>query len=287
MTVTIGAVLFALACVITLFFRRTAAAERRSAVSEVTSVLEKAGFASQGDVLGTFSLRGLVHGVEVELMNRTNKLPPGDLENHVSACVVRVAVPIADQIVFNIDKIDQVMGLLPTAPRVRTGHPPFDHVYAVFVVSTAEATGGSYRSTASASAVPWGQSLLLDRLAELGLLWMRVKEGHAEIVFPSLPVNEVGRAAALAAAVARTSLGKPPPALVGGPRAPWVAWPNAVTGLNFAWGLGAVLALALGAFLSPDDNMNAKDTGWAIMALSSTVIAGASFIALRRGWTSS
>lgn len=287
MHLLIGVAMFAISCLVTVLFIRVAKGERLRAASAATSLLDEAGLAPQGDVFGIFTLRATMYGVQVDLQNRVNRLPPGKLEGEVPTCVVNVAVPIPDQIVFEIASIDQVMGLLPTAPRVRTGYAPFDEAYATFVVATGEAAGGSYRSSANAIAVPWGHSLLLERLRELGLLWLRVKEGRAEIVFPPLPLGEVQRAMTIAAAVARSSQGNALPALEVGKPAQWVAWPDPLNALYALWGLGAVLAVIIGAYVSPDDSIDVPTASWMLVILSLIVTLGASFVAIRRGWTSS
>jgi hypothetical protein len=253
MTLLIGAALLLIAFLTTSILLRSAKAERRNATSAATKLLELTGLAVSGDVLDTFVLRGLVNGVEVELTNRQSKTRPGVSDGEMTTCVVRVALPIVDQMVCKVVDVDQIMGPLPTTPRIRTGHDPFDAVYAIFVVATGETVGGSYRSISTSRPPPWAQSSLLDRLLELDLLWLRVQEGKAELVFPPLPVEEVGRAALLAAGVALGSSAKTlPPFAVGAP-ARWLPWPHNDAAFSGPWGPWAIcplIAVAGGAVLS-------------------------------------
>lgn len=243
MTLLIAAVLFTIAGIMTVRFRRSVKTARRDTEEAETCVLLKIGLELSGDVLDTFELRGSMHGVEIELANGKSAQPPGASEGYVSACAARVAVPIADQIVCKVAEIDQIMGVLPAAPRVRTGHAQFDATYAIFVMPTGEVTGGSYRGAPEANTLVWAKSSLLDRLLELDLLWLRVRDGFADVVFPRLPVEEVGRAVALALAVARAAQRKPLPTLSAGPRARWHAWQDEI--MNPFWSIFTVILLGI------------------------------------------
>jgi len=59
---------------------------------------------------------------------------PGDQTDTV--CMLRFAAPLPNLVVCSEREIEAVMGPLPSAPRVRTGHCAFDRAFAVFVWSS-------------------------------------------------------------------------------------------------------------------------------------------------------
>jgi hypothetical protein len=248
MTLLISAILLALAWVLTIVLRRSANAASRNAEAAAVNELANTGLSLSGNVLGTFELRGPMRGVDVELTNLTTQKKPGASEESVTACVVRVELPLADQIVCKTSEIDLIMGPLPTAPRVRCDYANFDAAYAIFVIPTNEVSEGSYRSHAEMSAAPWAQPQLLDRLLELDLLWLRVRERRAEFVFPPLALVDVDRAARLVSAVALTSHGKVIPPLSGGARMAWIPWQDPKSNTSLVWWGGVFLGCIMGIF---------------------------------------
>lgn len=263
MSLLIAAVLFTIAAIMVVRFRRSAKAARRAIEAAETSVLLKTGLALTGDVLDSFELRGRANNVDVELANGKTVQRPGSSDGYVPACaILRIAAPMADQIVCKVDEIDQIMGVLPAAPRLRTGHTLFDAAYAVFVMPTGDATGGSYRDGANTNPLGWAQPSLLDRLIELDLLWLRVRDGVGDVVFPRLPVEEVGRAIALATAVACAVQRKPFPALSAGARASWLAWQD--ESINPLWSTFTILTIGLpcGPWLSQAFSWGFLDDGF-------------------------
>lgn len=239
-----------LAFIVTVNRSRSVHNLRSRAEREAMQVLAATGLVPSGDALGTFALRGAVHGIDVELTNRVSKRPPGPYEGTTTVCVAYAAAPIADQIVCRLVEVDQIMGPLPMVPRVRTNHMQFDATYAVFVGSVGEAVGGSYRSTSSPSAVPWAQPSLLDRLIEFDLQWLRVQEGHVELVFRPLPVEAAKRVGELIAAVVLACHGKGIPTLAAGNLGHWVPWNDSSPDPIFAWVLGAIVGLGAGILVA-------------------------------------
>jgi hypothetical protein len=73
---------------------------------------------------------------------------------------------------------------------------------------------------------------------------MRVQEGHAEIVFPPLEIEDVGRVAALAIAIERAAHGQPTPPLIQGPRIVRPQWYDAGGAVGACWGAGFLIGLA-------------------------------------------
>lgn len=250
MLLLIDFALLALAVIFTKFMNRRGQASRRRAEADAAARLAAAGLQAKGELLGTFVARP-VDGLEVVLTNRTPQTRPGASEPTGTACVARIAVPLVDQIVCKAAEADLVMGPLPAVPRVRTGYAPFDDVYAVFVgVAGGAPDGGSYRAAPVAGDIPWAQTPLLESLLELELHWLRVQEGRADLVFPALEIEDVGRAAALAAAVEHAAAGRPAPVLTRGPRI--IRPPRGDVGVwtALAWGLGVFPGLLVGMLLT-------------------------------------
>jgi hypothetical protein len=248
MLFTIDAVLLGLAGVVTRFVFVASAKIRRRAVADAEAKLAAAGLRAEGDPLSKFVARPL-QGDNVVLTSRAFPTRPGISAHVEEACVAVFDVSLGDQIVCESAEADAVMGPLPAVPRVRTGYAPFDQRYAVFVGSTGGVLpSGSYRAAPVASDIPWAQPVLLDRLTELGLRWLRVHEGRAELVFPPLAIEDVGRAAALAVAVEQAACGGPVPALAGGRRSGRIPtpWKNPAFVLGLFW----LLSLFTGPLLA-------------------------------------
>lgn len=247
MLLLIDIALLALAGIITHFLVRAGRDARRRVEADAAAKLAEAGLRADGDLLGKFVARP-VEGVEVVLENRTFQTRPGATEPTEKTCVARIAVPLADQIVCKVSEADLVMGPLPAAPRVRTGHAPFDDVYAIFVGSGGAAPpSGSYRAPPMASDTPWAQPALLEALLELDLLWLRAQEGRVDLVFPPLEAEDVGRAAALAIAFAKAAAGSSVPPLARGPRVIQLAWKDMGDTVGVIWGLSVFPGMMLGA----------------------------------------
>ncbi len=218
MLFTIDAVLLAIAAVATPLVARAVRADRRRAEADAAAKFAPAGLLANGDLLGCFVARPL-EGTDVIVTDRTRHMRPGAKPPGDEVCLAVLDLPLVDHIVCRAADADAVMGPLPAVPRLHTGHAPFDGEYAVFVGVTGNAQpAGSYRAAPVASDVPWALLVVLDRFMELGLSWMRVRDGRAELAFPPLEVEDVGRAAALALAIEPIARGGPVPALVRGPR---------------------------------------------------------------------
>ncbi len=275
----IDTALLALAAIATRFLLRIA----REA--EAKAKLTEAGLqVVRGDLLGTFVVR-LLEGVEVVLTNRMPQTRPGASEPIGATCVARVAVPLVDQIVCKTSEAALVMGPLPSAPRIHTGFASFDHGYAVFVGSAGGAEGGSYRAAPMASDVPWAQVPVLARLQELDLLWMRVHDGYADLVFPPLDIEGVVRAVALAVAVAYAAAGLSIPTLTHRPRTALPPSKGVRDRIKLVWVLGAnpaTLTLLLFSTLRAQEaKPPAYGPSWCLLAMSVVVLVGLLITALR------
>lgn len=200
----IGLALMAIAILVSLLRERSEKAERARAEAEARGTIEATGLAVDGNPLGSYSLRGQFATVDLVLDNGKAEKLPGPSSETSTVCMVRVDAPLPDMVVCSASEIDRVMGPLPSAERVRTGHAGFDARYAVFIAREQS----HYRGVEPASAGPWAAPATLDRLLDLDLAWMRVREGKVEIALAVLSPEDVARGLAVGANVARASRGE-------------------------------------------------------------------------------
>ncbi len=253
-----------LAALVVLAFAFAAAAylgrARRIVVSRDTKRIDDAlaltGLDVGGDVLRSYVLRGRAHGIDLIIDNGSWQRRPGPGDGRLGVCSVRFAAAMQDLIVCRVSEIDAVMGALPAAPRVRTGHERFDSMYAVFVGGGSSA---EYRGPAPIELGGLAVPKILDRFLDLDLCWMRAQAGKIEIAFTPLDAEDVGRAVDVAASVALTARGESPLDVASGPRE--IRVPSRLPGHPMiAWG-AATLAMFCGipvAFLPPLRDLNAE-----------------------------
>lgn len=256
---TVDFVLLALAAAGTfLLLRRDAQAWRR-AEAAAKAKLAAANIQAEGTALGIFVARS-PENPDVVVTNRTPQTRPGAAEQTDTGCLVRVALPLPNQIACRAADADVVMGPLPSSPRFITGHAAFDNAYAVFIgPSTRVAGAESYRAAPVNGDVPWVQTRVLERLLELDLLWLRVRDGQADLAFPTLAIEDVKHALAVGTAFERAAYGKPGPPLAAGRRTTAESWPQIMPALVGVWGAGVFPGLFLGSllcFLEPLRNMD-------------------------------
>lgn len=243
MLLLIDVVLLALAWGIGRYLITIDQGERRRAEEVANAKLAEVGLQANGDVLTKYVARTM-GDVDVVVRNPKSVTRPGAPEPTGEACVARVALRLDDQIVCKASEADLVMGPLPAVPRIRTGHGAFDEAYAVFVGVAGEAPAGSYRAAPAPGGASWAQPAILEGLMELDLLWMRVQDGQADLAFPPLAIEDVGRVAALAAAIEHAAVGGPTPVLARGPRLPWRAREDVKEKLGMVWGAAALIGVA-------------------------------------------
>jgi hypothetical protein len=163
------------------------------------------------------ALHGLVDGVDVRIRNGARLHPPGVTTEDAApaVCSVTMAADLDDAIFCKVDQADAIVGPLPTARRVRTGHALFDHRYAIFLSPSAERREGGFRSAPVERSFATLPTDVFDTLIDLGAEWGRCQEGHVQIVTAQLSSVDLPRACSLAARVA----GRPGPAIPRGARA--------------------------------------------------------------------
>lgn len=244
----VGLLAMALAATMVLLARGWRA--RRRVATDLKERLASEGLQTQGDVLGTFIARSAAMA-NVVVTNRTPLRRPGSSEQAIPTCVARVAVPLEDQIVCVVVEVEAVQRAFPALRRVRTDYAPFDYVYAVFVSPSDRATTESYRAVPLETRVPWTLwTSILQRLLELNLLWLRIHNGNADIVFPPLEIEDVGRAIELTHAIEREVAGRSVPSLRTGPRVIREPEPDAKDVMALIWGVGVFLGFAVGMLVA-------------------------------------
>jgi hypothetical protein len=221
-----------------------------AAAARARAVLDRTGLAFEGDPLDRFTLVGECEGVGVSLASSTPAKRPGPQvgEGEPPRCgLVRVHVPLPDQIVCRCDQADEIMGPLPAAPRIRTGYEPFDATYAVFTSPHPDEPQASYRSSAAAaSPLPWARPAILDRMREFNLQWLRVHDGLADIALPPLGPVGAAAAAALGAAFAQAAAGASVAPFEDAVPGPSASHEDEAQGVIGALGVAALLGISVG-----------------------------------------
>jgi hypothetical protein len=189
---------------------RDKAARRARAAAE----LARTGWTVVGDVLGEFELWGVLDGAAVVLKNSgVNKLPGPSTEQRTAGTItvgtIAVPVPLPDLVICKISDIDSIMGMLPNAPRLRTGDARFDAVYAVFMGMSSHEPGGDFRRAPGSDTLAWARPEALGQMLDLGLIWLRVQDGCCELSVAPLERQDVGAALSLAGNLLRASMRKP------------------------------------------------------------------------------
>lgn len=211
MIVSLIVIALAGGCMLYLFLEGSAAQRILSAWSDAK--LAELGIAVEGDSLKDYRLHGSVHGAEVEVHAMVERAPPGAREDEPkkTVCVIKLALPLPDLIVCRSTDVDRVMGPLPAVPRTRTGHADFDKVYSLFVSSgaTGDQGGaeGGYRRPGTIGPLGWAKPPILDRLTDLGLVWMRAREGACELAFEIFVPEDTVRAVVTSANMLRALTG--------------------------------------------------------------------------------
>jgi hypothetical protein len=206
---------FLLACLAVLVLDAVAiaaviASERRAKAREAhraREALAQIGLRVDGDPNGACEMHGRIAGVDLVVHQRASRVRPSVERDAAEVTSVELALPVADLVVCPASAVDAFFGPLPTAPRARTGDARFDAAFAVF--GAARAPGSPFRGDESVDAPRWATPPVLEALLELGLAWMRVRDGTAEIAFAPLAIDDVGRAAMVAANVANAVRGEP------------------------------------------------------------------------------
>lgn len=184
---------------------------RRKRMRQAQAELDRTRLTVAGDPLGAFLLRGKVEGVDISLECQTSVKRPGQGASeggYLFASVVRLPVPLPDLIVCRSAEVDGIMGPLPSAPRARTGHAPFDTAFSVYLSPTLAGGQAGDFLTSKATSLAWAHPRLLERMTEMELHWIRIQHGEAQLVFP--PTNSAGaeRISTLGVAFGRAARGE-------------------------------------------------------------------------------
>lgn len=182
------------------------AAQRKHLIDD----LERAtGLTVHGDILGAFSLRGTLHGVDFSLANSELTTLPGPSSELRSCALVELRAAIPDMVVCTLGDVDAVMGAIPSVPRTPTGDTMFDSVYAVFAAPpTGEATG-DFRTSPAADALAWAKPEVLRQWLAQGILWFRARGGACQMAGAPTGPKRAHQILTVAANVSRAVAGQP------------------------------------------------------------------------------
>ncbi len=226
--------------------------------ASIIIALREKGVLLKGDPFGSYSVEVSVPGLTVEARNAVLRRRPGTREDESSetVCLVEVPLQAPDFIVCRADVADIVMGPLPAVPRTRSGHSLFDAVYSIFAAPGSPVAAPGYRDAPIVANIAWAQPAIVERLLELGLRWIRVREARAEIAFDPLQAQDAVRAALTCANIVRAAAGAGLMGVALGARcaAPLTSEPLLVvfTGLGGGIFLGLCVALPVAGALDLD-----------------------------------
>jgi hypothetical protein len=177
--------------------------------AKIRSALHEQGVVLQGNPFGSYSVEVNASGFMVRAKSAVSRKRPGTREDESSetVCLVELAFQTADFIVCRSSVVDAVMGPLPAVPRVRTGHAAFDAAYSVFAAPASIVATPGYRDAPVPTNIAWAQPAIVERLLELGLRWMRVREAQAEVTFDPLQPQDAVRAALTCVNIVRGAAG--------------------------------------------------------------------------------
>lgn len=217
---------------------------RADAIQAIRKALAPIGGSLHGNPFDSYVLRTTVEGIDVQVHNRAVRKRPGAREDDSSKTVCAIELPLdgPDLIVCRMEEVDAVMGPLPSAVRKRSGHAAFDAQYAIFASAAEPETGPSYRGPPLTKSTAWAQPAVVERLIELKLQWMRLREGRGEVVFEPFEAEDAVRGVRTCANIARAISGAQPERVEPGPpiarRQPmeplWVALIISGNGLGLA-----------------------------------------------------
>lgn len=183
-------------------------AERRAIAAlqaRIRAAFERDGLTLEGDPLGSFALRGKTGAIDVSLQNNVLVKRPGQAKETRLSAIVKVDAPLPDLVVCRTEDADDVMGLLPSVPRARTGDARFDSKYSTFVSEVPSDSGIGFRSAPGSTALVWAKPQVLSQMLGLEMSSLRARDGRCEVVFEPIRPWDAGAALALGANLARSA----------------------------------------------------------------------------------
>ncbi|MFO0593205.1 MAG: hypothetical protein U0441_37020 [Polyangiaceae bacterium] len=254
---------------------------RRAYIGETTRALEAVGLKAKGNSGGPFVLNANDGDVHVEATGPVKRAAPGARpdEARVEVCAVDLPLPLPDCLICRADEVDRMMGPLSPFPRTRTGHIEFDERYRVYFSGDAATSGADagYRDGAVGNRVSWAQPAILERLLELELRWLRVRDQQCEATFPVLAPTDMVRALRTCENLGRLARGRSLTPVSPGPLAPLRDPSKLLNNVIFPPLMGIFWTMLLSFFVSYALGFSAWDTGFsfvgAILLLNAIIVA--------------
>lgn len=257
------------------------ARQARSDASErATRTLNALGLTLGGEVLKKYTLEGELDGVAVTFTGQSSRAAPGARpdEAAVEVFAADLSLPLPNCLICRAEDTERMMGPLISTPRTATGHAQFDKTYEVYLASeeTRVASAPGYRDR-SGSTMSWAQPEILDRLLDLKLLWLRVREQRCEITFPPLSPEDAVRAVATCRNINNALHGRSLTDVRSGPPGPISKVAELVDNLSYSPFIAAFWAIFLGFILGNALNIPMLHIGLligsSILILSSAIWA--------------
>lgn len=243
---------FLIAASLFVFLLRIARQIRSDDMERATRTLNALGLTLGGDVLKKYTLEGELDGVAVTFTGQGSRAAPGARpdEAQVDVFAAELSLPLPNCFICRATDTERMMGPLIPTPRTVTGHAQFDKTYEVYLASeeTRSASEPGYRDRPG-SAMSWAQPEILDRLLDLKLLWVRVREQRCEITFPPLSPEDAVRAVATCRNINNALHGRSLTDVSSGPRGSVSEVTELVDNISYIPFIAAFWAIFLGFIL--------------------------------------
>lgn len=226
----------------------------RDVETEEMAVLEATKMRVTGPALGTFTLEGEYGGVALRLTSPVRRMPPNETDDDLArtALVVSTKTALSDRIVCRETDASRILGAAPYG-KLATESVRFDQR---FVTDAGHHRGATAYRAAADDGARFLTAEIAERLVDLDLYWIQIKEHSLELVFAPMRASSVERALAVTANIARVASGRPElpirsgPADHSDPMANIGSAPSVLRGAAFVALLGTPFGAAL-AFLPP------------------------------------
>lgn len=159
------------------------------------------GISVTGVPFDNYKLNGDIHGVSLQFASDVNSDLPNGTTEPLRLSQVKFAAPIPDLVLCRTADIDRIMGMLPHVAKTSTTNADFDCQYGLFVTALVEPTACDFRSAPANAALRWATSEVLQRMLDLKVVSMRVKEGQCELNVERVHLGQVDALLCLASDV--------------------------------------------------------------------------------------
>ena len=256
---------------------------RRAYVAEKTRALEALGLNVQGSRRGIFVLTSTDGGVNVEATGPVKRPAPGARpgEAPIEVCAVDLRLPLPDCLICRAEEVDRMMGPVTPFPPTRTGHSAFDEGYRAYFSGEAPSSEkeAGYREGTSGKTMSWAQPAILDRLLELRLRWLRVRDQQCEAAFPVLAPADMVRALRTCENLGHVARGRSLTPVPPGPLAPLHDPSKLLDNVIFAPLIGIFWAVLISVLVIHNSGFSVLDSGFGVVG--TVLLANAILVATK------